>query len=300
MDLPFQLLPRASFAGVEFPVKAYRVRGGLRHHVHEYPHVPGGDLEKLGRKLYEIEFDCSFQATFPAWPAIWPGRLALLRSLFEAETTGTLVIPSIGPIQACALDWDQEFVSRVLTGEDAKFKFIEDQESAFAFQKLVKVEVGSLGSLGDKVRLEVERFDIPRTLFEQLFDIINAVLAIQDQADLYDDLLARKIGLIASLCRDIDRRIDNFQDPDHYPVLDALKDLWFAAQELAGAADEQASTFALFTVPQDMTIGQVSAAIYGDTTHATELLKLNPIQDALKVPAGTRVRYLRAPESAAA
>jgi prophage DNA circulation protein len=34
----FQNLSKASFDGIAFPVATYEVSGGIRDHVHQYPH----------------------------------------------------------------------------------------------------------------------------------------------------------------------------------------------------------------------------------------------------------------------
>ena len=59
----FDQFERASFSAIEFPVKSVRVRGALRHHMHKWRHVPGGEPEKLGREPYQIDMQCAFHAT---------------------------------------------------------------------------------------------------------------------------------------------------------------------------------------------------------------------------------------------
>lgn len=297
MPNAFENLPRAAFVGLEFPVESVRVRGGLRYHVHEYPHVPGGDLEKLGRKLYEVEMHANFQATFAKYPGLWPQRLEFLRTLFDAGTTGELVIPTIGPMQACATEWDQEMTARILSGEKATFKFIEDQESAFAFKELVSVDVAGLAALAADFEFQADKYQLDRSITDQLVDAVNAVLAVSDQIDAYGLLLAAKIGMVAALCNEFDQRVDAFGDPTRHPVLDAMKELWAASQSLAKNVQGTASSFALYEVKTPMTIGDVSTAIYGDTTHAIELLQLNPIENAFDIRPGTTVRYIRSAES---
>ena len=43
-----------------------------------------------------------------------------------------------------------------------------------------------------------------------------------------------------------------------------------------------------------MTIGQVAVAIYGDSSRAVELMQINPIEDALAIKSGTKLRYVQA------
>ncbi len=94
----FDALLRASFLDYPFPVQDIDVKGGLRDHVHEYPHAPGGAPEKLGRKLYEFTFTCPFLTGLRGYPKLWPETLATLRIFFEGQNTGDLVVPTIGTI----------------------------------------------------------------------------------------------------------------------------------------------------------------------------------------------------------
>lgn len=296
----FDSLPRASFSGVEFPIESCRVKGGIRYHVHEYPHIAGGDVEPLGRRLYEIEMRATFQAVvgatgvsgFGSWGGgIWPGRLALLRSIFEGQTSATLVIPTIGGITARCTEWDQEMVAKMRSGETATFRFIEDQATAFAFAKLVQVKTESLDVLSQAMSTEFDKAGIDRSLTDQLLDAVNVALGVVDQVELFGLEVAAKIGLVEQICREFDKRIEQFQNPANWAALDAMKDLWAAVQALAQNVDGDAVVFAFFEVKREATIGEIATAIYGDTSRAVELLQLNPIEDAFSVPVGTRVRY---------
>jgi prophage DNA circulation protein len=296
----FDNLPRASFSGAEFPVESVRVKGGLRYHVHEYPHIDGGDLEKLGRRLYEIEMRAQFHsisnadgtAGFGTWGPIWPSRLTLLRALFDARTTATLVVPSIGSIRACCIDWDQEMVAKVRSGEPATFRFIEDQETAFAFAKLFSLDLNTLDRKVEMVSIQFDKVGIARSLTDQLVDAVDAALAIIDQVELAQLQVAAKIALVASLCREFDKRITELQQPENFRALDAMKDLWLAAQQLASNADASGVTFSAFLVRRAMSITDVAIAIYGDSSRSVELLQLNPIEDPFNIPPGTSVRYV--------
>jgi prophage DNA circulation protein len=292
--MPIPILPRASFSGLEFPYQAVRVIGGLRDHVHEYPHVPGGDPEKLGRKLYVVEFECVFIHETQTYPDLWPKRLKSLRDLFEAEITAELMIPTIGPIQAYCFDWDQEFTTKMLNGERVRFRFREDQESAFLASKLVSMKVESLGALSGNFAIQADEHGIERPFTDELLAAVNSVLAIQDQGELFGQLLANKIQNVADLCREFDQRLDAFNDPTAFPALEALKDLWAAANELASDTTAGDLVFLTYTVPQLMTISQIAVAIYGDTSRAVELMQINPIENAFAVKAGEKLRYVQA------
>jgi prophage DNA circulation protein len=283
-------LPRCSFGGLDFPVKSIRIRGGLRDHVHEYPHTPGGAPEKLGRKLYEIEVDSSFHTTYRAWPGLWPEKLASLRKLFEAETTDSLVIPSIGTIQAYCTSWDQEMTARMLSGEEAQFRFREDQNAAFLVENLVQVSVQSLKAAGDQFALEIEEVDPRVGLFDAILDAVNVGFGIIDTANALLGVVEAKLLMIVELCKEADQRVELFQNPGNASILEALKAIWQAASELRDNILKKNSPLTTFVVPAVMPVTEISTLIYGSTDRAMEILQLNPIENAFEVPRGMKLR----------
>lgn len=299
-DGDFKTLERAAFAGIEFPVRRVRVHGSGRHHVHVYAHVHGGDPEKLGRSLYEIEMEALFTTSARSYPDLWPRRLGLLRQLFEAQHTDDLVIPTLGRMKAFATAWDQEMVlDRILNGEPATFRFLEDQADAFAIPNIIQVNSQTVVGQTNVWKIEMEGIGAASgDLFGQIQALGNSILAFRDQSELGDMLLEEKLRRLVALCNEANDTIVEFQDPKNSHALDALKDLWASASNLADTVSGPAPTFGTYVLQQPMTIAQVATAIYGDTLRATELLQINPIDNAFAIPAGTRVRYFP-PETSA-
>jgi prophage DNA circulation protein len=290
----FAALPRAKFGEFEFPVESMRIKGGLRDHVHEYPHSPGGAPEKLGRKLYEIDVTSNFQTTFRAWPGLWPDRLHDLRDMFEKETTAALVIPTIGTIQAYCFEWDQEMAAKILSGEKATFKFREDQTSAFLVENFVQVSVQSMAAAGDRFAAEAAKQDPKIGIFDQITNAVNAGLALIDTANAYFGLVEAKILAVIQLCREADQRVSLFLDPSNNAMLEALKELWASATTLHENIMQKSSPLTTYTVPATMPVTQISTLIYGSTDRAMEILQLNPIENAFEVPGGMRLRVYEA------
>lgn len=292
----FDHLPPASFDGIEFPVRRVEVTGALRHHVHEYPHSPGGEQEPLGRRLYSIRMTALFHATFKRYPGLWPQRLDALRGRFEIEKRAELVIPTIGAIQARAVQWRTVMEAKVQSGEDAEIEFLEVQTSPFLISALAKALPGDVGAAHDAFEEEAAKMPYRPDIFDSIRDAANAILAFRDQAELYGMWLESKLLGLAALCAEADGALDILQDPQWYRVLDALHELWAQANELARNVTGKRSEPRFYVVPSVMAVGQVSTAIYGDATHAVELLQLNDFDDAFAIKAGTRVRYM--PEAA--
>jgi hypothetical protein len=294
----FENRGKFSFAGIEFPVDRYRLGCSSRVHVHVYSHVPGGDIEKLGRDLYEAEVRVPFLTSATQYPGLWPGRLATLRRLFEADTTDYLVLPSVGRIKMMCKQWEQEFDARILNGEHATFRFVEDQSTAFLLDQLVTTTTKSiettsvkLKGLSDAMR-DAEGEKPGDGLFDTILRTANDLIAIRDQVELGGLLLAAKIGMLTNLCAEADKTIQGFRDPQNFPVLDALKELWAAVVSLGDALLGPPTDFAFYDTPARMTVAQISTAIFGTSERTSDILDLNDIPNAYDVPARTHIRYI--------
>lgn len=288
------LLPRASFQGLEFPVQSVRVRGGVRDHIHEFPHLPAGAVEKLGRSPYKIEMTASFQTTFAKWPGLWPDRLTDLRLLFEAEASDWLVIPSIGKMWCFCREWDLTMTAKVLSGETTTFTFVEDAQDLFSVNQIVQVKIDSLPSTVTRFSALTSALSPKPSIFDQVVDAVNSVMAVIDQSDAYGGLLASKILALSALCKEADQRVE-LQSPANHAILDALHDLWSSSQSLLGDTQRTGGKIVLFRVPSTMSVTDVSALVYqGDATRGVEILTLNPIDDAFAIPAGTVLKIYQA------
>jgi prophage DNA circulation protein len=293
MPTAFEQLPRPSFAGIEFPYETMRIRGGLRDHVHEYPHAPGGAPEKMGRKLYEFEFNCQFQTTFAAYPGLWPKRLAKLRHMWESELTATLVVPTIGKIDAYAFDWEQEATAKILSGERVQIKFREDQSSAFLIEQFITVQTNRIKTKGDRFAKEAAKVTPRESLFDSITDAANSVLAVVDTVQTYGNLVEAKLLLLSQLCKEADQRLDVLNDVTKWQLLDALHDLWASSNELNKNIQKKLGKLVPFKLPFPMSIQDLATQFYGDTERVVELLQLNPIEDPFLIPAGFELRYIQ-------
>lgn len=297
-----QKLQRASWQGVdgtkiEFPVRRVSVKGSLRHHIHEYPHAPGGAFENLGRKLYEIRMSCSFMETFKLYPNLWPLNLDTLRNSFERGDVGKLTIPTLGTIDARCVNWDQEMDVKIQSGEMVELEFIEDQSQLFLIDFIVAQVQQDVASATDNFNLQLEKANIlagpPQqvSIFSAIRDAANAVLAYFDQLQAVGQLLSAKIEGLLALIQQADDDLDVLQHPENLAVILALRELWLANFEILENLQSKQEPVGHYVVPALMSIGDVSTALYGDATHSIELLQLNAVDDALAIAAGTRIAY---------
>ncbi|WP_394847405.1 DNA circularization N-terminal domain-containing protein [Pendulispora brunnea] len=298
--------PPASFDGIPYPIEAQRIRGGLRYHIHEFPHAAGGAAEKLGRSVYRVSHSANFQNKFRKYPKLYPYALDRLRVAFESEKTATLVVPGLGPVQAFCVAWDRDFVARLRSGERASFEYVEDQSRDFVVEAITDLSPRTLDAHAANVARELAlvQADLARrdargnqgvlkqlqSTFNKIQDAVNRVAAIADQVGMYGNLLEAELRRVANICSTFDR-IDALRRPIYVRLLDALHDLWRASLGRIADLQSRRGKLQTFTVPVMMPIQQASVAIFGDATHTQDLLSLNAVEDAYHLTAGTTLRY---------
>lgn len=289
----FDDLKNAGFDGVDFPVSEVRIRGGLRDHVHEFPHSPGGKPELMGRKLYEIEMQVPFLSNLldPKWQNLWPESLAVLRGKFERQIRSQLHIPTVGTIKAYCYDWDQVMKASVRSGEMGSLRFREDQSDDFLVKDLVKVSSRALSGQAAQIKIEAEKQGQDSSVFDALFDAVDGVLAVLDQIELGAALLESKILGAAALCDEYDRKLDLFSDPENFGIHEAMRTLWASLLNLLKNVDDRTAKLRKYTLPVEMSISDVAIKLYGAAERGADILKLNAIEDAFAIPAGSELDY---------
>ncbi len=287
----FDQLQRASFDGLEFPVKSVSIKGRYRHEEHEYLRVPGAVIEKLERGLYMIEMHALFDANVRGYgPRLWPDGVTVLRKKFEAGITGSLVIPTIGAIPAMQVDWDQTAeMGKLRSGELVKLSFKEDQTQRFLALAAVQAQQQDLATR--TANLTILRPEDPPDIFDQILNAANSILAIKDQSDLYGGLLAAKVGMFTALLNEADKQLTDLNEPTNHELLDAFLELWDAAVRLGTNLAESPRGPRIYVTPRQMSCSDISTAVYGSTERAAELMTDNLFRDPFAVPAGTNVIY---------
>lgn len=296
MSTAFDSLVPCTFAGFTFPIQKINIKGGIRDHVHEFPHTDGGAVEKLGRKLYDVTVSAVFSSTFPKYPNLWPDTLQELWQYFETSVSAYLTIPTIGSMYVYAVDWDRGMSAENLSGESMEITFREDS-SGSNYAAILSLNTSNLESATDLLN-ETPFYagDAPTTgLFTQLQNAVNSVLAVQDTADVYTALVVSKIESVVSLCSKIDA-LATFNNPTNAAVIDAMHDVWAAAVAMKATAITTAGgtnsgSLATYVTPRVMSISEVSSSLFGDTTHATDILQMNAISDAMSIPVRTSLLY---------
>lgn len=305
----FDLLQRCSFAGIPFPYEDIEWQGGVRDHVHEYPHADGGDPEKMGRKLNVVRVTAKFHDTFRGYPGLYPNALDTLIRYWEQGTTAEFVSPQRGTFDAYARNWTTRASVRIRSGETVTIEFVEDNRGENALIELIDdhpLEVQSAAlkldarvkeaiALGDSLGAAEDGAGIPtsdRDIFDSIGAFATAIFAIQDTAALNGQLYGAKLAQLAALCERADG-LRSMQSTSSQPIVQALHELWAAANRLADNVQGKQKLMQRYTTPQEMTMNNVAIALYHDASRTAELLALNSgkFQSALAIPALTELVY---------
>ncbi len=289
----FDSAQRASFNGIEFPVKSISIKGKYRHAEHEYLRVPGAVIEKLERSIYDIEMVAPFDVNIKGFGKLWPDGVRALQKLYETGATAALVIPTIGTLPAFQPTWEENIdIAKVRSGETLKLSFKEDQTQRFLQLAVVQTQQQSMATSVTNlasIRAQLREPANDTNLFDQIQDGANKILAIKDQADLYGGLLAAKLGMFTALLGRADQQLESLKDPSNHQVLDAFLELWDSAVKMATNLAEGPRGPRTYVTPSKMSVSDIATAIYGNSERASEVLINNSFTDPFAVPAGTKV-----------
>ena len=325
----FQNLSKASFDGIAFPVSTYEVSGGIRDHVHQYPHSPGGAVEKLGRELYRVRYTAVFDSRVTGYGNnLWPGDLSDLRERWEQEVTAALMIPTIGEIQAYCKSWVERVTPATRqSGVEVELEFVEDQSQAFLVNSIIQITSTTLQSAGTEFDEQFQPLldggtvsataptrivpppagTRPRaTTFVGAYTQLREtdVAAIQkiraayqtaltaiEKPSRFADQVLRAAETLITVCQQNYERIQVLKNPIMWERAYAYKRVWSAAVKLRNDLNKQAPRVLIYVAPIDTSIGAVSRSIYGDASYATQIMQLNAIPNPLAIPKGSQLRY---------
>ena len=296
----FDTLQPAGFGSITFPVASCDVMGGIREHVHEYPHSPGGAIEKLGRKLYEIRMSAPFHNTFRKWPGLWPGKLASLRNFFEAQVTTDLVIPTIGTIRAVCTGWVEHMTAGKRSGVDVELTFREDQSNEFLVEALVSAKAADVTAATAEAIALIEDAEFEMDIFDGIQELASDLTSIVDQVNTQSDLLDAKLQGLEHNVRTVLDTVPDLAKPRNHPLAAALRAVGVAAIEAREDLLKAGAPVITWVTPRRMSVVEVSIAVYGDTSHAVEVMAMNALDDPYSITQGTALRVYAPPDASAA
>lgn len=292
-------LPRHKFGDVEFPSEVTRLRMVVRHHVHEYPHSPGGAPEKLGRGLIMVTCRANFQATFPGYPYLYPDGMLKMFGYASQGATLDFRHPTMGTWPAFIINWNQEKEAKIRSGEKVDIDFLEDQSASYALAALSTAQhVTAMGPTAAQLAsdLKAAQADLGVTpeqlsVFDALQTAVNGVLSVKDTVELWGNRYGAELAKVQSLCGQIDQMVC-MQDARAWPVVDSLQAVWVTAVRAQQDLHSQRAKLKKWTVPFTQPLAQIAMTLLGDASATGDLLSLNAsILDPMNVQANTVIYY---------
>ena len=289
-------LPKAAFDKIEFPFTSRNATLEARTHVHEYPKMAGGAVEKLGRKLWSFSFEVPFHTTFANYPDLYPGRLDALTERCAKLDTATLLVPEIGEIRCILTRLERKRQGRILSGENATLTFLEDDLEPFR-RTTAPASADSFKELGKRIQ-DLTGFQVNADQeFAKDTDIHGNLVSL---FSLLDSINPNNLATIYGLqARGLLRQVQHLCRATHellkglaFTELRAqLRGLWQAAFRLEKDLDrDQGNPVKTYVVPSSLSVGQLAQRLYSTASRGGEILALNrQIRDPYLVPAGTRL-----------
>ena len=286
--------PKASFGGITFPYTDVEISGSLDHHVHKYIHRPGGEVETLGRHLYEIGFSCVFDTSSRKWANLYPGILSALIALCETEGTYDLVIPNRGvrAMKCKAIKWDTNYTTKIRSGEKVKFRFLEDTTDQFGPYQVAAIATADLSSRVIACQQLARQYALPNpSIFDQLAAAISNFQLALDQVENNAYQAIASMDLVLALCDDL-LVLPVLLDPINCAVFLAFSDLFDASLQVAADVSGLGRTVDVFFVEKPMSVTDLSMLLYkGDPSRVVDLLSLNSFNNPFLIPAASLVNW---------
>jgi prophage DNA circulation protein len=312
----FEQYPSASWsvAGqqVAFPVIEIDEGGGNRIIFHERPYRDFDKLDDTGAESPEWTLTAIFDNGLQTLPSqepglsevnggkrLYPDVLNEMIRMFREHETGDLVVPTVGPVRARAVNYRR--VERNAKRDHAEVKFIfkldnEDRVDAAAFQlPSVSSNAQSIAEAAEFAEQSEDMWDGSladlNELSAELEGIANAPgdfkQDLESQAHIVQGAVDRAVSAWSDALTD---GRDVLLDADGEKVERKLQ----AQKELAGQATSKAASGrpATLTRVYENTLSILQVAVLEQQDAAT-LMTINPqIADMLAIPAGTGVRIL--------
>lgn len=284
-----------SFAAQQFPFEKYEVTGEFRDHIFEYPHSPGGAPEKLGRSLYRINVDATFDGALIldaySGTKLWPDGFNIIRKLYETGQTDDLMIPTLGILPAYIKSFKWTETNMIRSGVKASITFVEDSSASFIASQIAAPTMGALEDRASAAKSAWDQFPRKINILEQINELVADVVAYKDTLVLYSMIFESKVLSLLQALSLADSIVSEFNDPKNILGLDALHLLWESTRQLRSDLQSTGVEMRTFIVPRALPLGAISQIIYGDSTHSGDLMGLNVILDPFNIPAGQRLRY---------
>lgn len=291
------LLPQTQYGDLKFPGEVTDLSFVGRVHVHEYSHVPGGAVEKLGRGLVKVTVRSPFENRFNGFPGLYPDALNTIRGWAFQQATLPFVHPSAGSFPATIVNFNQNKTGRLLSGEKVTLEFLEDQPASFALAAITSDTNSGLSPSADQFAstvaisrsvLQFSPSDL--SLIDAINNTVNAILGLKDTAELVGNRYAAMVTRLLGQLQQLDGAL-SMQDARAWPCVGALRQMQGQVLQIQKDLQSQAMPLRKYVVPSTTSVLQIAINLYGDASRQVEILANNNLTNPLRVQAGTPILY---------
>lgn len=288
MTADFDTLAEASYEGVKFPLADAPVEGGNDFAEHTAYRRSGSDMEPTGWRAYSgsLTIPCINTAGLVRrYGQMWPDKATDLFALFKSKPRGQLIHPLLGTLTVAVMDVSQTGDSAVRNGVTLTVKWKEHNAS-------LALLVGADGALTtDPTTTVTTKATTADAAGAGLTGYVDLAPTIDEQATFleseprtYSEVQGSFRVMLAPLYTNL--ALPSVLGLDGYDALVALLDLQatlfsYRARFLPGDA-----SLRYYTVPEAMSVADVSRVVYGNLSGMTLLQSANTFVDPLNVAPG--------------
>lgn len=293
----FDLLPDASYRGIQFPVETADTDCGNDFAEHVAYRRRGSDMEPAGQKAYQGSFTIPLinaPRLVRRYGTLFPAKRNDLVRVFARFPLGTLIHPTWGTLEVAILSWGTKDVPDVRNGQRMTVQWKEHN-----------------ASLSSLVTTDGALTTDPSTTLQQRARAADALCAGAAGYVPIAPIFATQMTLLESGVA-----LTYSQTQGAFAVMFGAIATALALGSLAGV-DRHAAVIALLnaraslssyyarfapgivgvrylTVPNDMSVADIAMLAYNDLSKTQLLYAANSFPDPLLVRAGTRVTVLPA------
>ena len=278
LDIARQLLT-PKWRDVEFYCGPWSIAFDQQHAIHAYPDRDAAFIEATGRNPARYSFTAYFRNGISGSSLLYPDKWRLFIAACLDRSTGKLVHPELGAINAKVVSYRSSFDPMKRDGMDVEVEFIESSTTADELNDIVN---GS-SPMGDAIAaardLDTEAFAInptptyPSALTPSALDSLKKLSGALQQFKMG---IGNVIGQIDSVTIALDQfrqAIESVSNPANYKALAAIDRLIVALFNLKDTLAQKARPLTPAIVRFDSSLPAVAKFF---TMSVDDLLRLNP------------------------
>lgn len=288
MTADFDALAEASYERITFPLSDAPVEGGNDFAEHTAYRRTGSDMEPTGWRAYSgsLTIPCINTAGLVRrYGKMWPDKATDLFALFKAKPRGQLIHPLLGTLLVAITDVSQTGDSAVRNGVTLTVKWKEHNAS-------LALLVGTDGALTtDPVTTVTTTATATDVAGTGLAGFIPLASTIDEQATFlesaprtYSEVQGAFRVMLAPL--EINLALPSVLGLDGYDALASLVALRSVLYSYRARFLPGDDSLRYYTVPEPMSVADVSRVVYGNLSGMTLLQSANTFVDPLNVAPG--------------